>query len=105
VPELAELAPGEVGGFAVAGTVVLACRVSADVGGDVYAYADRCPNCAGSLAGTHLDGAVLACPRCEARFDVVHAGADVEGGSDHLEPIPVLMRGGVLAMAVPEEVA
>ncbi len=118
VPELAELAPGEVGGFSVAGTVVLACRVGADVGGDVggdvgdnvgdnvYAYADRCPNCTGSLAGTHLDGAVLACPCCGTGYDVVHAGAAVTGDRDgHLEPIPVLVRGGVLSMAVPEEVA
>ena len=35
VPDLAELAPGEVGGFLVAGMTVLACRV----GDDLYAYA------------------------------------------------------------------
>lgn len=102
VPELAELAPGEVGGFSVTGTVVLACRV----GDEVYAYADRCPNCTGSLAGTHLDGAVLACPCCGTGYDAVHAGAAVTGDRvGHLEPVPVLVRAGVLSMAVPEEVA
>jgi Fe-S cluster biogenesis protein NfuA/nitrite reductase/ring-hydroxylating ferredoxin subunit len=107
-PELAELAPGEVGGFLVAGSTVLACRVGADVGGrdggGIYAYHDRCPTCTGSLAGAQLTGAVLRCPRCNTGFDVVHAGASVDGDS-HLEPIPVLVRDGVLSMAVAEAVA
>jgi Fe-S cluster biogenesis protein NfuA/nitrite reductase/ring-hydroxylating ferredoxin subunit len=99
-PELAELARGEVGGFLVAGTAVLACRV----GDDVFAYHDRCPDCTGSLAGAQLSGAVLRCPRCDAGFDVVHAGASIAGNS-HLEPIPVLVRDGVLSMAVAEAMA
>jgi Fe-S cluster biogenesis protein NfuA/nitrite reductase/ring-hydroxylating ferredoxin subunit len=100
VPALAELAPGEVGGFQVAGTVVLACRV----GGDVFAYRDRCPNCTQSMAGARLRDNELRCPRCQAEFDVVHAGAQIDG-EQHLEPIPVLLRKGVLSMAVAEEVA
>jgi Fe-S cluster biogenesis protein NfuA len=50
VPDLADLAPGEVGGFSVAGVVVLACRV----GDELYAYRDHCPACDGSLAGAAL---------------------------------------------------
>ena len=100
VPELADLADGEVGGFRVTGVTALVCRV----GGDVFAYRDRCPSCLGTLAGAQLRGAVLRCPACGAGFDAVHAGAGV-GGDSHLEPIPVLMRDGVLSMAVPEEVA
>jgi Fe-S cluster biogenesis protein NfuA/nitrite reductase/ring-hydroxylating ferredoxin subunit len=100
VPALAELAPGEVGGFRLAGTVVLACRV----GGDVFAYRDRCPNCTESMAGARLRNNELGCPRCQASFDVVHAGAQIDGDL-HLEPIPVLLRKGVLSMAVAEEVA
>jgi Fe-S cluster biogenesis protein NfuA/nitrite reductase/ring-hydroxylating ferredoxin subunit len=100
VPELAELADGEVGGFRVAGATALACRV----GDDVFAYRDRCPSCTGTLAGAQLSGAVLRCPACGAGFDVVHAGAGV-GGDGHLEPIPVLVRDGVLSMAVAQEVA
>src|ERR1700689_1453556 len=47
VPDLADLAPGEVGGFSVAGAVVLACR-----GGDqLYAYRDHCPPCEAALSG------------------------------------------------------
>jgi Fe-S cluster biogenesis protein NfuA/nitrite reductase/ring-hydroxylating ferredoxin subunit len=100
VPELAELHEGEVGGFWVSGTTALVCRV----GGDVLAYRDRCASCTGTLAGAQLSGAVLRCPGCGAGFDVVHAGAGV-GGDSHLEPIPVLVREGVLSVAVPQEVA
>lgn len=106
VPELAELTSGEVGGFRVAGITVLACRV----GDDVYAYQDRCGGCDASLAGAVLHrrmastGVVLRCPSCHAHFDVVHAGASIDpssGGGAHLDPVPVLMRDGVLSMALP----
>jgi Fe-S cluster biogenesis protein NfuA/nitrite reductase/ring-hydroxylating ferredoxin subunit len=99
-PELGQLAPGEVGGFRVSGTVVLACRV----GENVFAYQDRCASCTESLAGARLDGAVLRCPRCGTGFDAVHAGAGVDG-TVHLDPIPLLVRDGVLSMAVAETVA
>jgi Fe-S cluster biogenesis protein NfuA/nitrite reductase/ring-hydroxylating ferredoxin subunit len=106
LPELADLAPGEVGGFSVAGVVVLACRV----GDQLYAYRDRCPGCDGSLAGAALHRRattaepVLRCPRCQAHFDVVHAGARLDDGAvGHLDPIPLLVRDGVLSIAVPAE--
>ena len=109
VPDLADLAPGEVGGFSVAGTTVLACRV----GDQLYAYRDHCPACDGSLAGAALHrpaaggDPVLRCPRCRAHFDVVHAGAGLDGlenGAErHLDPIPLLRRDGVLSIAVPAE--
>ncbi|MDZ4270478.1 MAG: NifU family protein, partial [Mycobacterium sp.] len=103
VPALAELAPGEVGGFRVAQTTVLACRV----GDDVYAYQDRCGSCGESLAGAVLHrrmasaDVVLRCPRCHAHFDVVHAGASIDGTTGRLDPVPVLVRDGVLSMALP----
>ncbi|HEY9264053.1 MAG TPA: NifU family protein [Mycobacterium sp.] len=106
VPALAELAPGEVGGFRVAQTTVLACRV----GDDVYAYRDRCGNCGESLAGAALHRrmasteVVLRCPRCHAHFDVVHAGASIDGttgSTARLDPVPLLVRDGVLSMALP----
>ena len=107
VPDLTDLSPGEVGGFLVAGTTVLACRV----GDDLFAYQDRCGRCDGSLAGAALHRplgsaigeAVLRCPRCHAHFDVVHAGASADRDADvteHLDPIPLLVRDGVLSMAV-----
>lgn len=96
VPQMADLREGEVGGFRVAGMTALACRVD----GAVFAYRDRCGTCAGSMAGARLTGAVLDCPGCAAGFDVVHAGRGV-GGEDHLDPLPVLERDGVLSLAVP----
>src|SRR5271154_3696809 len=106
VPELADLTPGEVGGFSVGGAVVLACRV----GDQLYAYRDHCPACDGSLAGAALHrraaggDPVLRCPRCHAHFDVVHAGAGLDDGAQrHLDPIPLLLRDGVLSIALPAE--
>jgi Fe-S cluster biogenesis protein NfuA/nitrite reductase/ring-hydroxylating ferredoxin subunit len=110
VPDLAELAAGEVGGFGVAGTTVLACRV----GDALFAYHDRCGSCEGSLAGAVLHRpmgapigeAVLRCPRCHAHFDVVHAGAGIDDEAStatHLRPIPLLVRDGVLSIALTAE--
>lgn len=107
VPDLATLAPGEAGGFRVAGTTVLACRI----GDELFAYQDRCGKCEGSLAGAALHRplgaaigeALLRCPRCRAHFDVVHAGAGVDENADvtvHLDPIPLLVRDGVLSIAL-----
>jgi hypothetical protein len=48
----------------------------------------------------------LRCPRCRAHFDVVHAGAGVDEKADatvHLDPIPLLVRDGVLSIAVAAE--
>jgi Fe-S cluster biogenesis protein NfuA/nitrite reductase/ring-hydroxylating ferredoxin subunit len=104
-PEVADLKQGEVGGFRVADSVVLACRV----GDDLFAYRDRCGQCHGSLAGAALHrrmgsaGAVLRCPGCHAHFDVVQAGACVDEDADaaiHLDPLPLLVRDGVLSIAV-----
>ncbi|MGV0716786.1 NifU family protein [Mycolicibacterium sp. XJ662] len=100
VPEFTELSDGEVGGFRVQGMTALACRV----GADLYAYRDRCPSCTGTLAGARLSRSVLSCAGCGAGFDVIHAGTGI-GGDGHLEPIPVLVRDGVLSIAIPQEVA
>jgi Fe-S cluster biogenesis protein NfuA/nitrite reductase/ring-hydroxylating ferredoxin subunit len=100
VPELAELAPGEVAGFGVADTVVVACRV----GEQLFTYRDHCPVCDDSLAGVELHGALLRCPRCRTDFDVVHAGAGASDGSrGHLDPLPLLTRDGVLSVALRDE--
>jgi Fe-S cluster biogenesis protein NfuA/nitrite reductase/ring-hydroxylating ferredoxin subunit len=107
VPDLAELGSGEVGGFLVAGVPILACRV----GDELFAYHDRCGSCHESLAGAALHRpmgapigeAVLRCPRCHAHFDAVHAGAGLESNACHLDPIPLLLRDGVLSVAVVAE--
>jgi nitrite reductase/ring-hydroxylating ferredoxin subunit len=96
-----------VGGFLVAGVPILACRV----GDDLFAYHDRCGRCHDSMAGAALHRpmgapigqAVLRCPRCHAHFDAVRAGAGVDDAAEsasHLDPIPLLSRGGVWSVAV-----
>src|SRR6201996_4312385 len=107
VPDVADLGPGEVGGFLVAGVSILACRV----GDELFAYHDRCGNCGETMAGAVLHRpmgsaigeAVLRCPRCHAHFDAVHAGAGLDGNdsaTSHLDPIPLLLRDGVPSVAV-----
>jgi Fe-S cluster biogenesis protein NfuA/nitrite reductase/ring-hydroxylating ferredoxin subunit len=97
LPELEELRPGEVGGFLVAGATVVGCRV----GEALFAYRDHCPVCDDTLAGAALHDALLVCPRCHIRFDVVRAG--VGPGAAHLEPLPLLPRDGVLSVALGSE--
>ncbi|MCV7409000.1 hypothetical protein AWC05_06625 [Mycobacterium florentinum] len=96
LPELAELEPGDVGGFLVSGTTVVVCRV-----GDLpLAYVDHCPVCDDSLAGAQLRETLLGCPRCGTQFDIVHAGAGPDGA--HLAPLPLLLRDGVPSVALAE---
>jgi Fe-S cluster biogenesis protein NfuA/nitrite reductase/ring-hydroxylating ferredoxin subunit len=97
VPELAELEPGEVAGFVVAETTILACRVD----DQTFAYHDHCPICDDSLAGARLREAMLRCPGCRTDFDVARAGSGPDGA--HLEPLPLLSRDGVLSLALRAE--
>jgi Fe-S cluster biogenesis protein NfuA/nitrite reductase/ring-hydroxylating ferredoxin subunit len=107
VPEIGALVAGEVGGFAVGGVALLVCRI----GGDVFAFADRCAGCASSMAGTRLErwagqpvgSGVLTCPRCRIHYDVRRAGAAIDADGAHLQPFPVLVRHGVLSVALPAE--
>ncbi|OBI95109.1 NifU family protein [Mycobacterium sp. 1465703.0] len=100
-PELAELMPGEVAGFIIDDVTVLACRV----GDQTFAYKDHCPVCDDSLAGSQLRGALLHCAACRTAFDVVHAGvAAASGSAVHLDPIPLLIRDGLLSVALPANV-
>jgi Fe-S cluster biogenesis protein NfuA/nitrite reductase/ring-hydroxylating ferredoxin subunit len=96
-PELAELEPGEVAGFVIDETTVLACRVD----DQTFVYRDRCPVCDDTLAGSALHGTLLGCPRCQTDFDVVHAGAGLNAPAGaHLDPLPLLTRDGVLSVAL-----
>ncbi len=113
VPELAGLGSGELCGVDVAGIAVVVARA----GSVYYAYRDSCPHCSAALSGARLerrlggaaDDAVLRCPACRSHFDVRHAGAGLDGpGADgeveHLDPVPLLVRDGVVRLAVPRAV-
>ncbi|MDQ6752503.1 MAG: NifU family protein [Actinomycetota bacterium] len=105
VPGIADLQAGEVAGFLVGGHALLACRT----GQDVYAFRDCCPRCTGSMAGATLQralaapvgGGLLRCPLCRSHFDVRQAGACLEDKGLHLDPLPLLVRSGVMSVAVP----
>ena len=104
MPELADLSPGELGGFEKDGTSFVACRL----GADLFVYRDHCPACGEGLVGAILErrlGAsaanlILVCPHCRARYDARRAGTGLDG-DHHLEPLPLLQRDGVLSVAVP----
>jgi Fe-S cluster biogenesis protein NfuA/nitrite reductase/ring-hydroxylating ferredoxin subunit len=108
VAGLGDLAPGSVGGFAVEGIDVIGVRV----GPELYAYRDGCPACGAGLAagtvarrlGGGAEDAVLRCPGCAAHFDVRRAGRGLDGTDVHLEPVPLLIRDGAVALAVPRAV-
>src|SRR4051812_44801746 len=108
VPGLVDLAPGGVCALIIEGTAVVGIRV----GGDLYAYRDACPSCGGSLAGgavaRRLGGAagdaVLTCAGCRGHFDVRRAGRGLDGTDAHLEPLPLLVRDGGAAVALPRAV-
>lgn len=59
-------------------------------GGDTYAYRDRCPACAASLAGAALEEDLLRCAGCRRRYEVRRAGACRDDASLHLDPLPLL---------------
>jgi len=108
VPDLADLAQGEVRTIEAAGVAVAACRV----GSDLFAYRDQCPHCTGGLAGATLarkigadsGAAILLCPGCRAHYDVRRAGASLDHEGEHLDPLPLLTREGVVSLAVPGSV-
>lgn len=102
VTRLQDLPAGSVQPFQVGGQRLVLARIAADV----YAYRDGCPACGADLAGASLErqlGAatvILTCPGCRAHYDVRRAGAGLDGVEQHLAPLPLLQRDGVVEVAV-----
>lgn len=68
---------------------------------DLYAYRPACPACGASLGDGRLDGADLACPGCEHRYDLRRAGRCLDAPQLHLDPIPLLISAqGIVKVAV-----
>ena len=105
VPDFGTLVDGAVARTVVAQTSVLGCRI----GTDLYAFLDRCAQCGNSLAGATLGrllgGAVgdaaLRCSSCGTHFQVRKAGTCLERPELHLDPLPLLVDGSVVSVAVP----
>jgi Fe-S cluster biogenesis protein NfuA/nitrite reductase/ring-hydroxylating ferredoxin subunit len=97
------LGQGQVVPMLVGDTAAVVCNVA----GSLYAYADRCAVCGSGLTGAELEGALLACPGCAQRYDVVRAGRGMggtnEAGRVHLDPLPLLAESGGVRIAVPAQ--
>ena len=102
-----DLGQGQVVPMLVADTAAVVCNVA----GSLYAYADRCPACGSGLTGAELSGALLACPGCAQRYNVVRAGRGSSGAGNaassagvlHLDPLPLLSENGGIRIAVPAQ--
>ncbi|MFI5756969.1 NifU family protein [Streptomyces sp. NPDC051569] len=88
------LADGESAVCEVAGTPLLLVRLP----GNLYAYRDHCPACAGRLGEAGVDGDRLRCPSCAAEYDIRRAG---QGDRGHLDPVPLLEENGFVRVALP----
>jgi nitrite reductase/ring-hydroxylating ferredoxin subunit len=104
------LRPGQCTVVSVSGhPVLVALPAGAHPGGAsagaMVAYSDGCARCGASLAGAELRGDALSCPGCAAGFDVRHAGRALTGAGGsaepHLEPLPLVERGGGWKLALP----
>ncbi len=103
VDGIEELGQGQVVPMLVGDTAAVVCNVA----GSLYAYADRCAVCGSGLTGAELEGALLACPGCAQRYNVVRAGRGSSGSDQvagvHLDPLPLLAENGGVRIAVPAQ--
>lgn len=79
------------------GTRVLVCTIR----GELYAYRDACARCGSSLAEASVNGNVLTCPSCAARFNARIAGRGLDSPALHLDPLPLLSDSHGVRVAVP----
>lgn len=100
VPDLEMLPHGTLLKQDVGGHAVLLCKLNEDF----YAYEITCPGCGQSLEGGDLENAILACPVCRQRYDLVHAGRGVDISTLHLGPIPLLKENGRAKIAIASRV-
>jgi len=70
-------------------------------GEDLFAYRNACPQCGSFLERGMLAAEVLSCPGCGQEFDVRHAGRSLGSTELHLDPLPLLVEGGRVRIAVP----
>lgn len=65
-----------------------------------YAYRNHCPNCNAPLDTGRLEETTLSCSSCGRQYDFCRAGRTLEASDLSLEPIPLLIEGGKVKVAV-----
>jgi toluene monooxygenase system ferredoxin subunit len=102
VATLEELWEGEMRPVTVEGMAI----VLINVGGDIYAYDDRCPHSGTPLSKGILDGAILTCSAHDWVFDI-RLGEGINPAPACLCPVAVQVEGEVISVcpdsARPEE--
>ncbi|MGI8824860.1 MAG: Rieske (2Fe-2S) protein [Chloroflexota bacterium] len=96
VKDLPELTIGRVTALEVSGNKALFFKLDEML----YAYRDGCPECGQSLANGALQGAELSCPGCNCRYDIRRAGRSLGTPDQNLEPIPLLVEGRAVKVAL-----
>lgn len=95
VTALGDVPPGALRGFRVNGDAVLLCNV----GGDVFAYHDACPDSPLVLSIGQLEGDEIVCPWHGCRFDARDGQRRGHRGTG-LTSFPVATDGSVVRVAV-----
>ncbi len=80
----------------VEGEPLLFCQIA----GTHYAYHNRCSNCGVSLDTGRLEGTTLTCSSCGRQYDVLRAGRCLDAPNLFLEPVPLLVEGGKVKVAL-----
>jgi toluene monooxygenase system ferredoxin subunit len=99
VATLDDLWDGEMLGIRIGDRDVLLCNL----GGEVFAYEDRCPHLANPLSAGHLHEGVLTCAAHEWVFDL-RTGAGVNPSLAKLINLPVQLDGDWILVDCIEDV-
>lgn len=91
------LAAGQLRSQMLDGTRLLLLRA----GEDLFAYRNACPQCGSFMERGMLAAEVLSCPGCGQEFDVRHAGRSLGSNELHMSPLPLLVDGDHIRVAVP----
>lgn len=70
-------------------------------GEDLLAYRDACPQCGSFMERGTLTAEILSCPGCGQTYDVRHAGRSLGSDELHMSPLPLLVEGDRVRVAVP----
>ena len=96
VAGIADLAPGEVMHFDVAGVEIAVYNV----GGEFFATGDRCTHMRGRLSDGYVEGGVIECPLHFGKFDIRSGRALSAPCSIDLATYPVRVEHDTVAVGI-----